>query len=326
MDGIRGLEPERVEYADLTLQTFWDRFEKPSIPCVAVHSTEGWPAKQLWTMDRLREDYGQNRLKCGEDDEGYALKVKLETFARYQQSGCMQDDSPLYVFDSSYSKTCPDLKTHYQVPKMFPEDLFELVGDRRRPPHEWFLIGPERSGTCVHIDPLATSAWNTVLQGRKLWVMFSPNASRVTLKGKKYMKSGGDDEAVDWFADFLPEILDELPHDVTVYQFIQYPGDTVFVPHGWWHAVLNLDDTVAVTHNYVGTVNFEPAWRSVRVERKNMALKWLNSLRSARPDLYATAVALDRRDGYDLERMIHNRKRQKQEEKEKEIHRSKTDS
>lgn len=66
------------------------------------------------------------------------------------------------------------------------------------------------------------------------------------------MKPNGDDEAIDWFWEMLPKIMmeDLAKSTCQTYRFIQYPGQTVFVPHGWWHAVLNLDDTVAVTQNY----------------------------------------------------------------------------
>ena len=49
-----------------------------------------------------------------------------------------------------------------------------------------------------------------------------------------------------------------------IYSFIQNKGDTVFVPQGYQHAVLNLNTTVAITHNFVKTKD------------KNIFIDWID--------------------------------------------------
>lgn len=61
------------------------------------------------------------------------------------------------------------------------------------------------------------------------------------------IKKGEDDEAVNYFVDILPRIKQKWGEIYNIIEFTQDTGDTVYVPGGWWHAVLNLNDTIAVT-------------------------------------------------------------------------------
>jgi hypothetical protein len=58
---------------------------------------------------------------------------------------------------------------------------------------------------------------------------------------------------MQWWLDIYPHLAEhEKPLECT-----QLPGQTIFVPSGWWHCVLNLETTVAVTQNFVKQSNFE---------------------------------------------------------------------
>jgi len=172
-------------------------------------------------------------------------------------------------------------------------------------------------GTCVHIDPLGTSAWNTVIEGRKLWVLFPPGTPKRIAKAKDFIRRGEDTEAINYFVDHVSRLLQECGDEHGMVTFIQYPSETVFVPGGWWHAVINLDDTVAITQNYCGRVNFDRVWRKARSGRKKMAVKWLYKLDERYPDLAERGRAINEEDGFEMKTMDDLKREKKRKKKEK---------
>ena len=64
------------------------------------------------------------------------------------------------MFESNMEERAKSLLKRFNPPKYFANnlDIFDIVKEDHRPPHRWFLIGPERSGTTVNIDPMLTNA------------------------------------------------------------------------------------------------------------------------------------------------------------------------
>ncbi len=248
--------------------------------------------------------------------------MSLSTYAKYivNPEG-MLDDSPLGIYDSEFgddsSSPISGLLKEYSVPECFSRDLFELaeddddddIGDvynvierhvgnedtiptatnsttQTRPPYRWILIGPERSGTGMHVDPLWTNAWVTVLQGQKHWLLFPPDtpyASIGMIEGTPQIPSS------IWFRDYFDVVTSpSWPKQYQPVEVLQNPGETVFVPSGWPHLVLNLELTVALTHNYASEYgpHFGRMCEEVGRDEPDFAARWLAGIRkNGRDDL-----------------------------------------
>lgn len=83
-------------------QEFIEKYEKLLKPVVLTHVTDTWLAKEKWTLDGLLKRYRNERFKCGEDDYGYNVKMKMKYFVYYMKTNC--DDSPLYIFDGNFGE------------------------------------------------------------------------------------------------------------------------------------------------------------------------------------------------------------------------------
>lgn len=240
----------RISESLLSMSDFNENFhDKPFI--LTNPNKDRWPH---WSLGDLVERFPDVVFRQE------AVQWPLSLYSKYLANN--KDESPLYLFDCS-SVAMKTLRTEYTVPEIFQYDLFTVFENQEincRPDHAWLIIGPKRSGSTFHKDPNYTSAWNTAICGRKLWIMLPPD---VVPPGV-----GTDDEEsevtspvgiAEWV---LSGFFNDAVKIDSCLVGITFPGECMHVPSGWWHAVINLDDSIALTQNFVplpklsNTLNF----------------------------------------------------------------------
>ncbi|KAK6014054.1 JmjC domain protein [Ostertagia ostertagi] len=239
----------RVNGKTTTVDEFREKYEKPRVPCVITDLTDKWKAHENWTIKaryhklyKLSQRFGNSYFKCGETPKGQSVFLKFKYFSEYMREN--EDDSPLYIFDEYFAQNrcTKQILDDYEVPRFFSDDLFEILGtNMKRPPYRWlWLQSSDTPNELVHVPKDQCGI---------------------------YPK-----EAVTWFSTVYKRIRQgDWPFDkYPVYECRQNPGETLFVPCGWWHAVINEDDTVAITQNFCSPTNLFHVYPTIRKQRPGL--------------------------------------------------------
>jgi hypothetical protein len=123
---------------------------------------------------------------------------------------------PLYIFQRGVLGT--DIVTP-SIEHLFSPDATDF--------NIW-MVGPPLSGTSFHFH---ASAFTGLAVGRKRWLMYPPTMTPPA--------GGSGPNAVPtypitfWFSDILPT-LDAAHKPI---ECMQHPGDLMYIPEGWYHAV-----------------------------------------------------------------------------------------
>jgi hypothetical protein len=264
------------------------------------NATNNWSSKG-WDLHTLATSkYAKAKFRIGDDENSRSIRIELDKYLQYLD--LTNDDSPLYLFEDHFVElpSSSDLVHVYSPPKYFSTDLFLLISEERRPPFRWIIAGSARCGTKQHIDPLGTSAWNGLTSGIKRWVLFSPQtpmsiASGSFLYTNEEKIMGRAYEAVEYFDIIVPRIrkwMATLSQDERdrygMREFLQHPGEVVFVPNSWPHAVVNHGcDAVSFTQNWASPYgpNFKEIWKVMCVRRRHLARRLFDRLTIFYPKL-----------------------------------------
>jgi hypothetical protein len=194
---------------------------------------EDWPAWQRWTKSALLQRHGDTQVQVrrssdvtddnyqeGRQRPGMRLRDYVD---QVMGKGAAGDRDPLYLFGLQLLE---GVESDYRHPPHFADRALDF-DEAQRHAKALFYVGPAYSGVTFHQH---TAAWNALLFGYKRWFLLPP-----------FHFYGPTTIAMHEWAKVLRESFAADLHEC-----VQRPGEVLFVPQYWYHAVLNVSDCVGI--------------------------------------------------------------------------------
>jgi histone arginine demethylase JMJD6 len=252
------MEVKRV--GDISQEEFMNEFYLKGIPVVFENASKVWKAKDLFTPNWFRENFG-NRTT---DVKGttYSMREIMDMV----ESSSESNPAPYpCIFD--IPETLPEL-----LPLLEPLDLNYAKPNWLRT--KWFSRGHWGSATEVfiggpggkfpylHLDYYHLNAWITQLYGNKRFTVFP--------RGQEHLLYPKTDDP--WRSElniFEPD-YEKFPlyKEATPIHFTVGPGETLFIPYGTWHSAYSLTPTISVAFDQLNRKNYKDFLKDVWEFRK----------------------------------------------------------
>lgn len=223
---------ERISVTDLDTERFEKefRFKKPVLVAFPNGAAD-WTDPHKWSQGDLRKTYGQWQTSSGSSVEIVRAGGNGDTRQSFIDflDGLMRQTKPesaeakFYLFDRDFYKES-DLPSTLKLPPYFAvsDDLDDSI----------FFLGASGSGVVFHKH---ADTWNGVVFGNKRWFLYPISK---TPPGGVYHGY----TLLDWVERVYPNLEDK---DKPL-ECVQRGGEILYLPEGYYHATLNLGDTIAV--------------------------------------------------------------------------------
>lgn len=234
---------------DISKSSYVENYESKEKPILIKNYAKHWNAFNTWNFDFFKKKYGDVIVECSHKNDFFELKLSeyIDYITLLPEE---QREIPHLYVNWNFKKKHPELSDYYEEPE-FITNYFNKpeFNSHVKNKYSWIYIGPTGSGSPMHLDIDMTHGWNALLEGTKEWIFIPPWENKLlNISKEEIFKINFFDEEI---------LKKEFYKELEYYKVTQKTGDLIVIPKGWWHQVRNVDNTIAVTENYVNETNIK---------------------------------------------------------------------
>ncbi len=221
---------------------FLEKYVHGCRPVVLTDIAEDWPAMKRWSPADLSARFGHLDVDVQvgrntdtlfeQNKEKLRQRMKVAEFVDLVVSGGATNDHYLTANDEMMRRPefMPLLQDIGRMPPICDPALLHTAAS--------FWFGPAGTRTPLHHDTLML--FHTQVVGRKRWRFVSPLQTPL-LYNRMGVYSPIDLDAPDFGR--YPRL-----REAVVLETVLEPGDTLFLPLGWWHQVASLEMSMSFSY------------------------------------------------------------------------------
>lgn len=263
---------EIKKVAGLNRDTFQELYLTPLKPVVLTDLMKDWTAMDQWTIEHFKAKYGHLKVPIyssnySKPGKGYMAADRKMPFGEYLDMLIRPEPCDLRLFLFNIFRFAPELKNDYKVPDIMDGFFNDFP---------FMFFGGMGSKVALHYDIDMSHVFLNQIYGRKRVVLFAPEQSKKIYHLPYTVASYIDVNHPDY------EKHPALRY-VTGYEVILHPGESLFIPSGYWHYIEYLDGGYSIslraneslTRRFKGALNLAKHYIVDKGMNKLLGEDWL---------------------------------------------------
>lgn len=248
--------------SDLTYSQFMNEYIIPNKPVIMTNSAKDWTAHATFSPEFFKKTF---------PDKVASIKGKSYSLAEYidLMMTSTQDNPAPYPWkldiDRKFTELMPYIQPGFEVMKKnrLKSPFFSERFIPKASTLEIFFGGESSWFPYIHYDLYGLYAIVTQVYGRKEFILYEPSHGQ-------YLYPDPENPWMSTIKDYHKPDFEKYPlfKNAKGTSVVVAPGETVYVPKGWWHTARSMEPSISIAQDLLVPQNWDLFKRDVIFYKK----------------------------------------------------------